>query len=210
MHTASLILLVPGIIALMSYGPYIRSIREKITMSSYSTRFVLAVVNLMIVVTAAKAGAFNYMALAILAGSLYVTYVAFTEGAMWEWSRFDTYCSIACAILTALWLGADDPHVALFASLSVQLTAWSTTLGRLWKHPASQDPAAFSLIIVSALCQIAILVDANQHTLIKLAQPTLSLVIASIIVAIARFRAPGAVGQAWRVYISDLCRMKLV
>lgn len=208
MHTASLVLLIPGIIALLSYGPYIRSIRANITVSSYSTRLILAVVNLMIFVSAAKAGAFNYLALAILAGSLYVTYVAFCEGAVWKWSRFDTYCTIACAFLTVLWLGAEDKYVALFASLAVQFVAWSTTLGRLWQHPASQDPTAFSLIVISALCQMVLLVAYDQVSVSTLAQPSLALVIAGTILGITRIRAPGAIARAWRVYLYDLFRLK--
>lgn len=190
MDTLTLVKFVPGIIAGLSYVSYISGLLAGTTKTPPSTRFIMTVVYGITAWSMIKAGAWNWQFGAICAGSLCVTVVAACCGGMWKWSRYDTGCALASAAVMGVWLWSKSAEVALYACLAVQFIAWLATIDKLLQFPHTQDPVAFTLVVVSAIVQIGI--QFPDWSMKSIAQPVVTMVIAAMIVHIIWQRAPQA------------------
>ncbi len=203
LNTAFLISLIPGLIAGLSYVSYIRSIQAGTTKTPPSTRFIMTVVYAITAWSMYKTGVMNWQFAAICLGSLAITGAALWYDGMWKWSKYDTGCALASALIIVVWLAASSPTVALYASLAVQFVAWLATIHKTLAHPDTQDPVAFTLVVISAIVQIAI---QEERVPSSVAQPIVSGVIAATMVYIVATKSPGTMRDRFGLYIPFLRR----
>lgn len=182
-----------GVLSLLAFVPYIRSIYRGETRPNRATWWVWTVCNGVLFASYYASGERRsaWVPLSYMAASFVVALLSFKrgEGGL---SRFDQGCALASAVGIALWAASGSPLTALMINIGVDLAGALPTMRKTYLDPRSESLSAWLIFLVANLVNL-LAVDAWTEPSVAL--PIYYVVMTIVIVALAA-RRPRSVGNA--------------
>jgi hypothetical protein len=144
-----------GILASITFIPYIITTLQKKTRPNRATWCIWAVVGVILCANYYSSGSINaiWVPASYAVGQTIVAILAlkFGEGA---WSRFDRWCIAGAGISLILWWQLKSPTVALIINISIDILGALPTLRKVYFEPETENFLAWSITLTASLCNL--------------------------------------------------------
>ena len=140
-----------GILFIISYFFYIRSIFRKETKPQKASWIIWAVTDIIILVTLFLQEVPNYhLSLAATLGSTIIAILSFKYGTS-GWTKTDIVCLITSVIGIVLWQVYNNPLIALIILSLTQMIASIPTVIHAWNKPEEENIISWGLFFVGGI-----------------------------------------------------------
>lgn len=184
MHLKSILSVLAGVLFVVAYVPYIRTILRKETQPAKVSWIIWASLDGIAFAGMLIKHAVNGQIVGALCGSWTVAILALKHGKA-GWSMLDKLCLGGAVLGIVLWLAFRSPEVGIVTSLSVMFLGSFPTFASAWNDPSKENRTAWTIFFSS--CVVAMLAI-PAATLADAAQPTTFLLTETIMVGILYLR----------------------
>jgi hypothetical protein len=199
-----------GILASITFIPYIITTIQKKTRPNRATWCIWAVVGVILCASYYSSGSINaiWVPASYAVGQVIIAVLALKYGEG-TWSRFDRLCMVGAGISLILWWQLKSPAIALTINIIIDIFGALPTLKKVYSEPETENCLAWSITLTASLCNIFAI---DQWSFSNCAFPFYSLCINTTMVALIlrptfqkRFSIvkpfnpkPGRINSQWR------------
>lgn len=142
-------------IAIASYIPYLSSILNGETKPSRATFGIWSFIGIIEASSYAASGARATVLLPLVyvVGDIVVFILSFKRG-LGGLQPLDIFCLLGAILGAGFWAITKNPHLALYLSMSASACGFIPTLRKVYMLPHSENRLAWSMDVVSALCNL--------------------------------------------------------
>jgi hypothetical protein len=144
-----------GILASITFVPYIITTLQRKTKPNRATWCIWAVVGVILCSSYYSSGSTNaiWVPASYAVGQTIVAILAlrFGEGA---WSRFDRLCMVGAGISLILWWQLKSPAVALIINISIDSLGALPTLKKVYSEPETESYLAWLITLTASFCNL--------------------------------------------------------
>lgn len=180
----SVLSVLSGLLVIIGFVPYIRSILRKdvvrSTKPAKSTWLIWASLDTITLAGMYAKGAVNGQILGSVIGAWAVAVLALNYGTP-GWTRLDKICLGGAIFGVALWQIFSSPVLGILTSLGVIFIGSIPTFVSSWKDPSHEDKLGWTIFWFACVCAV---IAIPRWTLADAAQPIMFFVIESTIVCI--------------------------
>ncbi len=146
---------IAGILAFISFLPYIRSILRKETKPQRTTYTIWTVVTFVTLFSYFASGARDTMwqVLVFAAMQLIVLGLSFKYG-MGGFEKLDIFCFAGAALGVILWIITNDPRIALYLSIIVEGFGWMPTIKKTYNLPYTENVTSWAIACIASVCNL--------------------------------------------------------
>jgi uncharacterized protein with PQ loop repeat len=144
-----------GILASITFVPYIITTLQKKTRPNRATWCIWAVVGVILCASYYSSGSLNaiWVPASYAVGQVIVAILAlrYGEGA---WSRFDRLCMLGAGISLILWWQLKSPVIALMINIGIDIFGALPTLKKVYSEPETENCLAWSMTLAASVCNL--------------------------------------------------------
>lgn len=146
---------VAGLLALISFIPYIRSILKGETKPERATFAIWSVVNFVTLFSYFASGAREtiWVPFVYCIFQVVIFLLSFKHG-MGGFNKLDIICLSGAAIGVFLWISTKNPLTALYLSIFVEILGFIPTFKKSYLYPQTENTLAWSIAIVAAFLNL--------------------------------------------------------
>ncbi|HEX2548350.1 MAG TPA: hypothetical protein VHM20_00875 [Gammaproteobacteria bacterium] len=147
--------IIAGILSLVGYIPYIKSILERKTQPNKATWIIWAIVGGLLAFSYAAEGDPNsiWLPLGYFLGPLIVAILSFYYGYS-EWSKLDYIC-LGIALLSILpWILSKHAYITLLINVFIDMMGAIPTIIKTYKEPETEDLTAWVIFCIANTIQL--------------------------------------------------------
>ncbi len=155
MDIKSILAIVAGVLALLSFVPYLNSIFKCTTKPSRVSWSIWAIQGWILTSTYYLSGGIHNIWLP-LADTILVTTIAllsFKYGSR-QWSKIDLVTLIGAAITITIWITTSVPLYALYSGVMVGILASLPTIKKAYQKPGTENPWAWGIFSLAAIINL--------------------------------------------------------
>jgi hypothetical protein len=171
-----------GVLASITFIPYIITTLQKKTRPNRATWCIWAVVGVILCASYYSSGSINaiWVPASYAVGQVIIAILAlkYGEGA---WSRFDRLCMVGAGISLILWWQLKSPSIALAINIGIDIFGALPTLKKVYSEPETENCLAWSITLAASLCNLFAI---DQWSFSNCAFPFYSLCINTTMVAL--------------------------
>lgn len=173
---------IAGIIAFISFIPYLVSILRGKTKPSRAGYGIWAVVEVIWASSYISSGATTTKWVGIVfAATAVLIFLLSLKYGMGGFNRFDITCLVLAAIAVILWVTTKNPTVAVYTSTLAALLGYPPIIKKSYLHPESENFASWALYAIAATLNVCALTTMKLTIILR---PLLTLPLAYLIVVL--------------------------
>jgi hypothetical protein len=144
-----------GILASITFIPYIITTLQKKTRPNQATWCIWAVVGVILCASYYSSGSINaiWVPASYAVGQVIIAILALKYGGG-AWSRFDRLCMVGAGISLILWWQLKSPAIALAINIGIDIFGALPTLKKVYSEPETENCLAWSITLAASLCNL--------------------------------------------------------
>ncbi len=188
MNTPQILGILAGIFISIGYIPYVYEVITKKTVPSRASWLIWSISTIIIAVSVQLTGTTEAIWFPILdaVGCTIIFLLAIPYGSG-GWTNTDKFSFAICIASLIVWYTTGNPLTALLMNLTVYVSGYIPTIGKVWRDPRHESRLAWSLFFVGSLVNlIAVLIGNDTGFAVWFYPTVLTVVVGMLFVLLLR------------------------
>ena len=182
--------LIAGILISVGYIPYVYEVLTKKTVPSRASWVIWSISTIIISISVQLTGTHEAIWFPILdaVGCTLIFFLSIPYGSN-GWTPTDRFSFAICLASLVIWYATGNPLTALIMNLSVYLSGYIPTIGKVWRDPRHESKSAWSFFFLGSVVNlVAVLIGHDKGFAVWFYPVVLMLAVGSLYVLL--FRKP--------------------